>query len=687
MQGAVFLVDLSESRGPPRPEASIADAWRERFARAISVTLQWCAAGHAAVLRASKNNPDWKKYWWSGKYDAHTVSLKELCSLKRYAAPFAAGIVQQLEEGSQEFRNIVVSVLTSLLCVSESFASHIAQRLTHSDANVRRVSLSILGRLKGNARQFVVEIMAALEDEDYCVREGAVKVVGFMGEHATPHTWRCAQLLENDDWRIRHTAAGALGQLGQNAASHAEPLSRLLRDSNSSVRNAAAHALGRLGPGAAQPFIHEIANLLDDPVTDRAALEVMLQLENTAPFAAQFMNSLRRCSRNSVSPKTKYVAARALGRLGEDAALYAGEVVELLLDWVENWDSDYPLPSNGEGESELARFAETCSQMVPQIATRLTRKDRNVRAAATRILGKLGTTAAPFARDIANLLDDDHVRVFAATALGRMGKHGAPFAANIAGLLEGRRIGEYGEKSVSEALAGIGEEGLLELAKMLECDDTREPALRGLAHLGSRAARVTGQVVEQLKRYSSRRVLRKKIVLPEWSIQSVVQTLLRLDKHVVPFINEIAQHLKDDHAHLRRAAIQILGHLQHDGAIFASEVAVHLEDTDWRVRKAAIVALHKFAESDNLGVDAQRAVDMCFKPIKLLEDKHEKVTHRCIGGPLVLSRSRKTLRERHRQLLKSFGVLKARLCAGVRNRSSCRLGRCWRTVYTRSSPE
>ena len=233
-----------------------------------------------------------------------------------------------------------------------------------------------------------IAVLPLLEDLDTLGDPGAVALAA-IGRPALPATVRA---LEDAPPRRRVLLLRALGMTG--LAEAVEPLRASLADDDADVRRAAERALARL----AKTFARALS---DGTARERA----MLVLEQIGAAAAWPVGEALRDTRRGLT------AARVLGRLGAPA------VAPALTVFVQSGRSLSPTgdPAATYAGEALAQIGEPA--LAPLLRVLYDRDEAPaLRAAAARVLGDMGHTAASRLRE-ALAVDDDLVRRSAAAAL------------------------------------------------------------------------------------------------------------------------------------------------------------------------------------------------------------------------------------------------------------------------------
>lgn len=160
------------------------------------------------------------------------------------------------------------------------------------------------------------DLLGAYRAGSIDARLGLVRLLRDMGVRAIP---ALIEKLGASSSRVRHKAVDALGKLGPAAV---EPLTRALADASPRRRLGAALALGEIAEGAATAA-EPLTDLVADPAGDEEVRYAAIwALGQVGPAAAEALIPLIEVLRSG-SDFGRILAAEALGRLGDRAALFA----------------------------------------------------------------------------------------------------------------------------------------------------------------------------------------------------------------------------------------------------------------------------------------------------------------------------------------------------------------------------
>ncbi len=254
-------------------------------------------------------------------------------------------------------------------------------------------------------------LLAILRDRSTRMNEDAwIRVAeGDFEQGLNAHTTRTATTEQ-----LRIVAIQAISAFGANAASAVPDLVEALKDSDADVRRFAAMALGLTGPpaSAAVPDLVALLQSTDQPLR--------------TPVSVDLANGFR------YSMTIRYMAARALGKIGPEARAAIPILIKLLddRDMMLRWAAAGSLAEIGPRDStvllaleramndttdeNLAQRAATALRMigeaaVPVLLNALHSRDPDVRGRAAGALAQIGTPAMAVIPDLerAAKLDDD----------------------------------------------------------------------------------------------------------------------------------------------------------------------------------------------------------------------------------------------------------------------------------------
>jgi HEAT repeat protein len=194
----------------------------------------------------------------------------------------------------------------------------LAEALSSKLDSVRRNSVRALGNLGPAAGAAAPKLVEMLRDEDFMVRIHAA-VALWQIQHRRQWLRLLGETLHGGQESARYEAAMALGRLGHDATAAMAKLVEALRDSEPDTARAAAWALGQIGEKA-RDALHP---LLSDP--DAGVRQRAVEALDWMGLAA--LRELAGALKND-SPAIRRAAARAIGRIGPQAAAAAPALLE-----------------------------------------------------------------------------------------------------------------------------------------------------------------------------------------------------------------------------------------------------------------------------------------------------------------------------------------------------------------------
>ena len=323
-------------------------------------------------------------------------------------------------------------------------------------------------------------------------------------------------------------------------------------------------------------------------------------------------------------------AAKALGIMGESAAVHAPALVKLLKD---------KEPGVRENAAEaLGNIGESISTYAPALIQLLRDEDHSVRRRAAESLGKIGGLAAAHVPVLAKLLKDDNssVRGYAVEALGRLGEPAEVYVPTFIKLLKDKdlrvRINAANALGKMKPWVAGHAPALIELLR----DDnwnTRESAIMALGKIGALAPNHAPALIELLKdknpgaRKNAAEVLGKMGASAAAHAPALVKLFRDNDPDVrenaaqvigkvgvsagahVPALIEL---LRDNDPEVRGSATEAVGRVGESVAAHVPALIKLLKDKNWGTRESAAIALGRLGEPAEVHVPIL---------IKLLKDK------------------------------------------------------------------
>lgn len=459
--------------------------------------------------------------------------------LEGSAPPAASLVIAQpgvrrvlLEDGVPAVQEVTASVLGGLHTGAEN-ADELAALLKDPDGRVRQAAAKALGHMDSTDSK-AAEVAACLRDDEvYNVAAKTLTGCGNNGLH------EALKLFSDPDPNVRRRAVGVAGAMVDGKLYESHQQATLLKDPDWRARRAAVKALAHLGPRRTEPFLKDIALLLDDDeaYVRMAAAETLGTL-GASQFAARLGAA---CGDPEV--KVRIAAASALGCLGPRAApASAGNVAALLVD-----------------------------------------PNQDARGAAADALGEMGTGAADHAPTLLALLHDErpHLRRAAVAALRKMGALAVPRGCP--------------PPPPPPPGAAMTEERTDELSSQSEGHRHNAAWLPGhwQAALCHADAAVKRGAFDALSRVCLEGSPAPNVPFDApLGMSPRLRRIRRRDQDKALEASRQAALLQDPNAHVRRTAAEMLGLLgEPAAAAHAAEVSCLLEDQDPCVRCAAAEAL------------------------------------------------------------------------------------------------
>ncbi|MEH2352053.1 HEAT repeat domain-containing protein [Nostoc sp.] len=300
----------------------------------------------------------------------------------------------------------------------------------------------------------------------------------------------------------------------------------------------------------------------------------------------------------TVDPYVRFIAAEALGNLGEAAKPYVKDTLDFLKD-----KSVDPRVRFIAAEA-LGNLGEAAKPYIKDILDILKDKsvDPSVRSSAAVVLGNLGEAAKPYVKDIADILKDKSVdpsvRSSAAVALGNLGEAAKPYVKDILDFLKDKFVDSYVRSSAAKALENLGEaakpyvKDILDFLKDKSVDPrVRYNAAKALENLGEAAKPYVKDILD---------ILKDKFV-DSYVRSSAAKALGNLGEAAKPYVKDILDILKDKSvgSDVRSGAAEALGNLGEAAKPYVKDILDILKDksVDPSVRSGAGLALGNLGEA------------------------------------------------------------------------------------------
>ena len=592
----------------------------------------------------------------------------ELGKLGPGAKPALPALIKALQDSDKQVWSFAIAAITAMgpeaqeaiPALLDGFSSRGGRDREKRQAMVR--SAYALTKIGPEA---IPPLIKALNAEDSGVRAGAARALGGMGPQAKEAIPALRENFGNGEISVRLEAVGALALIGPEAV---VPVIEALGWNEPLQRGSAALTLAQFGAMAknAEPALSQMLAKETDPVARAAALTALPKISadpvKTAPLLVAAVKDdsepIRHAAINAIAatpalrrpavpllaaaltdtnPAVAQRAARALGRLGPDAA-----------------DALPALIAGARAAKGDAAFADVLAQIgpaaLPALLTELKKSDAASGAWILRTLRGFGPPAVP-ALIKALQQPDPALRASAAGALGAMGRDAADAikplftlasssdpatqatalraltalqatpaqlkpllqAALASPVQELRKAGATGMATLGGA-ASLGVDGLREL---LADEDaaSRLAAVRAFGELGAKAAPAVPLLVAKLDDLSMQMTVMETLgKIGPASAPAVPRLLEIADKNgndvkaaaltafagigreAAAALPQIYAALRDPSSELRTPAVPALASVESDEAKVIAALTAALGDETGRVRRPAAQALARFGE-------------------------------------------------------------------------------------------
>lgn len=335
------------------------------------------------------------------------------------------------------------------------------QDMSDLDPRVRRAAAQALGTFGARAIPLLIH---GLNDTDTYVSSNSFTALRRIGSPAIP---TLVTALQRGTQRQRLQAAALLGQLNATSPDAVSSLLRAARAEDALLRDNSLRSLSQIVPD--DPAVLEVllkATL--DPAVHVRYTAIKALGKSTKPGAKviQTLSTTLRDPASSINLKS--AAAQALGTIGRSASIALAEALNDA-DSTTRWAAGQALvgittpdPAIATAVVQALRHNDPWSvslaaqvlpaigePAVPPLALALQDSNRNVRAAAAEILGRLGPIAHGAASALSDtLIDKDvYVRAQALSALRRLGAGAAAAAPQVVALLVRVEVELLGDSS------------------------------------------------------------------------------------------------------------------------------------------------------------------------------------------------------------------------------------------------
>jgi HEAT repeat protein len=275
---------------------------------------------------------------------------------------------------------------------AQEMAPAVRAALKDPSPAVRRAAAEALG-MTDDAPESVAPLVKALGDRDAGVRAGAAVSLGAnFGPAAKPAVAALTNALWDDDDTVRSVAAEALGRIGPEAKAATRALIAVLRSEElESEPSAAAEALGLIGPAAkeALPVLRDKLKHPDSYVRACAALALwnIGKDDSGAAVAAAALDDRR--------PRVRVVAAEAVWRTKESPRAVPVLLEVLRQSWyLRSLLEEDPNNIRYMAARALGRIGPPAKDTVPELLDLLDASEPYLAATAAAALKRIDSEAA-----------------------------------------------------------------------------------------------------------------------------------------------------------------------------------------------------------------------------------------------------------------------------------------------------
>ncbi|NEN88796.1 MAG: HEAT repeat domain-containing protein [Okeania sp. SIO3H1] len=258
---------------------------------------------------------------------------------------------------------------------------------------------------------------------------------------------------------------------------------------------------------------------------------------------------------------------------------------------------------------DLESPVEIPAQRVEQIGKFLNNEDSDLRAAAVKAVGEMGSEAKQFIPQLLQLFSDEDsdVRDAAATAVGEMGSEAKQFIPQLQQLLrdEDSRVRDAAATAVGE-MGSEAKQFIPQLQQLLRDENSgvRSAAVRAVGNLGSEAK----QFIPQLLQLFSDE---------DWRVRYVVVWAVRdMGSEAKQLIPQLLQLFSDQNFFVRREAVEAVGKMGVEAKELIPQLLQLFSDEHFVVRYAAVRAV------SSMGLEAKQLIPQLQQ---LLRDENSDV--------------------------------------------------------------
>ncbi|MBN1282459.1 MAG: HEAT repeat domain-containing protein [Proteobacteria bacterium] len=495
-----------------------------------------------------------------------------------------------------------------------------------------------------NAVESLSALVRILLEDDVAAAAGAAGVLGRLGPAAKdavpalssliidkmPITAEAERTGEFDQRAIavgiaRINAVIALGEIREESGLRA--LIKALSDEYKGIRPYAAEAIGKVGEGKPiQGLIKgAIYDLIlvsqdDDPKLRDAVKNAFAVMKIERPLIVKWLIAILESQKESEVHRA--YAARALGRLGKDAASAVNSLKEIVTSDPSirlKEDAAYALVDIGTEESLRALKAAGTKESVSALIEGLSSENVGVRRACAFILGRMGSASAaePIIERLSDQEEDESVKTRCAEALGYIADQravpalvaalsadsSAVAAASARSLanIGAENIGKYADKAVGP---------LISLFKRNEVD-AKIASAHALGKIGRKAKSAMDTLSEGLTHadkdvYEMTTIAMMKIDAPKAYVE-----IKGLGPQSIYLIPVLRKGLASDDLSVKRACALLLSQYGADASSAVPELVRELQSATGLLRETMIFVIGEMGPSAKDALD--QLIEICEK--------------------------------------------------------------------------
>ncbi len=309
--------------------------------------------------------------------------------------------------------------------VSEPTVEQWVEQLAHgTDKVARRQAAEALVASGPDAVAAGLDAIAEARDDGnvFNISPPAVQALAELGP---PAVGPLSQALTSDKLNVRAGAAFVLREMGPQCQEAVEPLAKAAADPNPRVRWYALDALAAIGPGAA-PAVDALIPLAEheERLTRRRAIAALGRIGPKAKAAVPAITKVEQAEPDNSIRQAAELALRQINleAIVEESLKEASDEVKQL---VKRLQDKSPYESSAAARA-LGKMGRDAAEAIPALAQALQRAeapdDKWVREAAAEALGAMGRDARPFAASLVAATQDKEpeVRTAAQRALEKV---------------------------------------------------------------------------------------------------------------------------------------------------------------------------------------------------------------------------------------------------------------------------